>query len=62
MTNVNSEGTWVDDRRVRTRCMAVVIASDGDQTQTGHAGPGLSVGLELFDRFAPAAIGERAVR
>jgi TldD protein len=62
VTIVNSEGAWVDDRRVRTRCAAVVIASDGDQTQTGHAGPGLSVGLELFDHVAPATIGERAAR
>lgn len=62
VTVANSEGTWVDDRRVRTRCAAVVIASDGDQTQTGHHGPGLSVGLELFDRYDPATIGEHAAR
>jgi len=59
---VNSEGDWVEDRRVRTRCAASVIASEGDQTQTGFVGPGLSVGLELFDRNPPSAIGADAAR
>jgi TldD protein len=56
----NSEGAWVADRRVRTRCVASAIASDGDETQTGHHGPGLSVGLELFDRHPAADIGRVA--
>jgi TldD protein len=55
-----SEGAWVEDRRVRTRLIASAIASDGDETQTGHYGPGLSVGLELLDRFAPADVGATA--
>ncbi len=59
---VTSEGDWVEDRRVRTRCSANVIASDGDQTQTGFVGPGLSVGLELFERELPADIGAAAAR
>ncbi len=58
----NSEGSWVEDRRVRTRCAASVIASDGRQTQTGFTGPGLSVGLELFERYPAAQIGEVAAR
>src|SRR5690606_16070831 len=41
----NSEGAYVEDRRVRTRLVAQAIASDGAETQTGHAGPGLSMGL-----------------
>jgi TldD protein len=60
VTVINSEGTWVDDRRVRTRLVAQVIASDGAETQTGHDGPGLSVGLELVDRYPPAEVGRRA--
>ena len=59
---VNSEGDWVEDRRVRTRCAASVIASEADQTQTGFVGPGLSVGLELFDAAPPARIGAEAAR
>jgi TldD protein len=60
VTVVNSEGAWVDDRRVRTRAVAQVIAADGRETQTGFDGPGLSVGLELFDAYPPAEIGGRA--
>ena len=59
---VNSEGDWVEDRRVRTRCSGSVIASEGDQTQTGTNGPGLSVGLELFDDYPPAGIGATAAQ
>jgi TldD protein len=60
VTVVNSEGAWVDDRRVRTRAVAQVIAADGREMQTGFDGPGLSVGLELFDAYPPAEIGGRA--
>lgn len=60
VTVVNSDGLWVDDRRVRTRLVGHVIASDGAETQTGHHGPGLSVGLELLDDHPPAEIGRKA--
>ncbi len=62
VTIVNSDGVWVDDRRVRTRLVAQVIASDDTETQTGFDGPGLSVGLELLDRFPPADVGRRAAQ
>jgi TldD protein len=60
VTVVQGDGTWVDDRRVRTRLAAQVIAADGRETQTGHDGPGLSVGLELFDAYPAAEVGRRA--
>ena len=60
MTVANSEGTLVDDQRVRTRLVVQAIASDNGETQTGHGGPGLSVGLELFDQFPPIDVGRRA--
>ena len=56
----NSEGTFAEDRRVRTRLLAQVIASDNSSTQTGFSGPGKSMGLELLDEFEPAAVGRRA--
>lgn len=56
----NSEGRYVEDRRVRTRLVGQVIASDGADTQTGHDGPGLSMGLELLDLHPPAAVGRKA--
>ena len=58
----NSDGVWAEDQRVRSRLIAQAIASDGNETQTGSHGPGLSVGLEIFDRFPPATVGERAGR
>jgi len=56
----NSEGVWVEDRRVRTRINVNVVAQDGRALQTGVAWQGLSVGLELVDRFAPSALGREA--
>lgn len=56
----NSEGTFAEDRRVRTRMVAQAIASDGSSTQTGHGGPGKSMGLELLETFRPEDIGRRA--
>ncbi len=56
----NSEGLWVEDRRVRSRMNAMVIASADGDTQTGSHGPGLSKGLELFDIFPPTEVGRTA--
>ena len=55
-----SEGAWAEDRRVRTRLVVTAIAQDETGMQTGTAGPGLSVGLELFERYPPAEVGRRA--
>lgn len=57
---VNSEGAWVQDRRVRTRLYVTAIARDDGAVQTGTAWEGLSVGLELLDRFPPREVGKRA--
>lgn len=56
----NSEGVWAQDRRLRTRLIGQAIASDGNETQTGYEGPGLSVGLELFDLHPAAEVGRQA--
>jgi len=56
----NSEGAWVEDRRVRTRLYVNAIAQENGAVQTGTAWEGLSVGLELFDRFPPREVGKRA--
>ncbi len=56
----NSEGTWAQDRRVRTRISVVAIAQDDGQLQTGVASHGLSVGLELLDRYPPTTLGHKA--
>jgi TldD protein len=56
----NSDAAWTVDRRVRTRLNVSAIAQGGGQVQTGVAWQGLSVGLELFDRFPPREMGQRA--
>ncbi|XOB97749.1 TldD/PmbA family protein [Deinococcota bacterium DY0809b] len=56
----NSEGIWNRDRRVRTRYMVTAIAENEAGMQTGFEGPGLGVGLELFDLAPPAEYGRRA--
>ncbi|WP_293169845.1 TldD/PmbA family protein [Oceanithermus sp.] len=56
----SSEGVWNTDRRVRTRYMVTAIAENEQGMQTGFEGPGLSVGLELFDLEPPAKYGRAA--
>ncbi len=56
----NSEGVWNRDRRVRTRYVVTAIAENEAGMQTGFEGPGLGVGLELFDLAPPAEYGRRA--
>lgn len=45
----NSEGTWVEDRRTRSRYMINAVASFGSDYQSGMEGYGASKGFELFD-------------
>ena len=56
----NSEGIWVEDRRVRSRLRGSAIAANATDTQTGSVAPGLSVGLELFDLHPPQVVGQQA--
>ncbi len=46
----NSEGKHFADDRVRTRVIAMTIATDGTQFQNAFWGKGYSIGLELFDQ------------
>lgn len=56
----NSDAAWTEDRRVRTRLAVNAIAQEGGHVQTGVAWQGLSVGLEMLERFPPREMGERA--
>ncbi|GGM95552.1 TldD protein [Thermus composti] len=58
----NTEGTWAEEKRVRTRLHVLAVAQEGAEVQTGVSAPGKSVGLELFDLYPPKAIGEKAAR
>lgn len=56
----NSDGVWAEDQRVRTRLRVVVVAQQDQDLQTGSYAPGLSMGLEFFDRYRPREVGRRA--
>ncbi len=56
----NSEGTWTEDQRIRTRLRVVAIAEGNGEVQQGVAVPGLSVGLELLERYPPRDMGKQA--
>jgi TldD protein len=56
----NSEGVWAEDKRIRTRVGVTAIAQSDNDMQTGKDFPGLSCGLELFDKFPPAEVGRKA--
>ena len=45
----NSEGLWVEDRRVRTRVVVSAVASAGSEKQVGSFAPGASRGFEFLE-------------
>ncbi|MCR2821655.1 TldD/PmbA family protein [Lederbergia panacisoli] len=47
----NSEGKFVEDKRVRSRLAIQAIASDGKQMQPGFYGPGAYKGFEFFEEL-----------
>ncbi|KXL54471.1 metalloprotease TldD [Anaerotignum neopropionicum] len=47
----NSEGLWAEEQRVRSRFNVEAIASSATEKQSGHLGPGGSVGFELYEQI-----------
>lgn len=62
VTVANSHGRLVEDRRVRTRLAAQVVAAEGELTQTGMEFHGHHGGFELFEEHPPGDIGREAAR
>lgn len=58
----NSEGLYIQDRRVRTRLFIQSVAGDGNENQTGFQGPGAGRGFELFDIIDIEAYAKEASR
>ncbi len=57
----NSDGLFVQDRRVYTRIGCTAVASSGSENQTGSDAPGAMMGFELFrDRVDPSKVGKTA--
>lgn len=58
----NTEGLYVEDKRVRTRLGVSAVASKGSENQTGFEGPGRHMGIEMFDTIDPEYHGKEAAR
>lgn len=58
----NTEGIFVEDRRVRTRLAISSVASNESENQTGFEGPGAYKGFELFETIDPEHYGKEASR
>ncbi|MBO8160819.1 MAG: TldD/PmbA family protein [Thermosipho sp. (in: Bacteria)] len=58
----NSEGTWAEDRRVRTRLMISAIAEHNGNMERGFYGPGAGMGFEFFNRLNVEEAAKRAAR
>lgn len=58
----NTEGLYIEDKRVRTRLSVTSVASRGSENQTGHEGPGACRGFELFEDIDPAYYGRESAR
>lgn len=58
----NSEGLYVEDRRVRTRISIEAIAKKGDVMQTGTMRPGASKGFEFIKNLDIEANAKEAAR
>ena len=59
----NTEGTYAQDRQIRTRMAISAIADKGSGTQTGFFGPGRRMGLETFTELIdPKNVGIKAAK
>ena len=59
----NTEGTYAQDRQIRTRMAISAVADKGSGTQTGFFGPGRRMGLETFTELIdPKSVGVRAAK
>lgn len=62
VTIANSEGTFAQDRRVRTRMMIEAVAAKGSEKQSGFYGPGAHMGLEFYEKIDVREYAKEAAR
>ncbi len=59
----NTDGTYAQDRQIRTRLAISAVADKGTGTQTGFYGPGRRMGLETFTELIdPKQVGITAAK
>lgn len=62
VTIANSEGCFVEDRRVGTVFLVQVVAVEGDVIQTGYEPVGGHLGFEIFDAVSPEDVALKAAK
>ncbi|MDU6037088.1 TldD/PmbA family protein [Clostridium butyricum] len=58
----NTDGLYVEDKRIRTRLGVSAVASKDNENQTGFQGPGRHMGIEMFETIDAEAAGIEAAR
>lgn len=59
---INTNGIWVNDKRVRTRASVNAIASNENEKQSGYFGPGALSGLEFYENINLDEIAKEAAK
>lgn len=62
VTVCTSDGKMATDHRVWTRYTVSAVASDGTENQTGFAGPGRMMGMEMFNLIDPTVFAAKAAK
>ncbi len=58
----NTEGTYAQDRQIRTRIAISAVAEINGESQTGTCSPGRRMGMEMFDSIDAKNVGIHAAR
>ena len=58
----NTEGTYAQDRQIRTRIAISAVAEINGESQTGACSPGRRMGMEMFDIIDAKNVGIHAAR
>ena len=58
----NTEGTYAQDRQIRTRIAISAVAEMNGESQTGACSPGRRMGMEMFDIIDAKNVGIHAAR
>ena len=58
----NTEGTYAQDRQIRTRIGISAVAEINGESQTGSCSPGRRMGMEMFDIIDTKNVGIHAAR
>ena len=58
----NTDGTYAQDRQIRTRMAISAVADKGMGSQTDSCSPGRRMGLEMFEEICPKNIGIKAAK